>query len=427
LPEGDQKTAHSGRPFPEKAQEPQEPTTAPCTPPDASDAHAPVPTPLRPPQEPTAAPTTAPTAPRPGQWDFDLSEFPVFRFDRHCAGSLVPLVYTDTITVDGERVPRRWECHPGTKKGGGATAAILLYSLFQIWAEGDYGPEIRYGTLRSLFQRQHPGKHPSSGDYRRLKDDLWWLERVYFKTQNAFYDPVRKCYISKNWGLFQGSCTSNPSPDSSQGEFNFGVMYTSNVLQEIADGRGLFSVGIHDSTFYALKPLERRLAIFLARRFRYHKVVRLPVDRLRDALPIGAKGSGNVRGQIRRATKALQRADIPWLGECVVVKNGKGVWMADFKRSCALKDDYRRARRVANAMDIPAIDELVERIISKVGGDRGWWKHCIDRLGMQCVESAMGWISDYQNAKNLPALLTSRLKLKAAERGITLIRSKNPK
>ena len=74
-------------------------------------------------------------------------------------GDLIHL--TDTIAAPdrvGERLVREWTVYPSAKWGyGGATTQALLFDLHQIWkTHGFRGTRIYYGTLRRLYQCQHP-------------------------------------------------------------------------------------------------------------------------------------------------------------------------------------------------------------------------------------------------------------------------------
>src|SRR5262245_36919275 len=83
----------------------------------------------------------------PGRFDFDLAEFPLFRFfttrmNRHGRD---PMVYSDTIAArDGARVTREWKLYPGPFGFGGASAQALLYDLLQLYVEqGARGSQLQ--------------------------------------------------------------------------------------------------------------------------------------------------------------------------------------------------------------------------------------------------------------------------------------------
>ena len=74
-----------------------------------------------------------------GRYDFDIAEFPLFRFEKPKLRSHdrdQPLVYTDSIVgKNGERVPRTWKAFPGRYGFGGPSTHVLFYDLLQLYVE----------------------------------------------------------------------------------------------------------------------------------------------------------------------------------------------------------------------------------------------------------------------------------------------------
>src|SRR5262245_50229546 len=83
-----------------------------------------------------------------GRYDFDLAEFPLFRYSKRrlATADLTPLIYADTIVGrDGEKVRREWKCYPGAFGFGGATAQQVLYELVQLYiSQGCRGSQIQF-------------------------------------------------------------------------------------------------------------------------------------------------------------------------------------------------------------------------------------------------------------------------------------------
>src|SRR5262245_43989046 len=227
----------------------------------------------------------------PGRYDFDLAEFPLFRFftTRLSRHGREPMVYYDTITGgDGARVAREWKVYPGTFGFGGASAQALLYDLLQLYVEqGARGSQLQFGTLRSLFQRRNT-RNPSRRDYERIRRDLDILRGYDFHCRNAFWDRRRRAYVDMNWRLFGSVFYFKAAPTEDGEEMPFGFIEVSPVLQEVARTRGFFSLGFASKAFHRLKPLEQRLAIYLAKMFSSQKVHRRYVEDLARALPIEA-------------------------------------------------------------------------------------------------------------------------------------------
>src|SRR5207245_1562743 len=94
-------------------------------------------------------------------------------------------------------------------------------------------------------------------------------------------------------------------------EMPFGFIEVSPVLQEVARTRGFFSLGFASKAFYRLKPLEQRLAIYLAKKFTSQKVHRRYVEDLARALPIEAARPRDVRAILRKAAGGLLEQGLP--------------------------------------------------------------------------------------------------------------------
>ena len=180
------------------------------------------------------------------RYDFDLAEFPIFRFGKPGLAKIgrEPLIYTDTIQgCDGQSVARTWKAFPGPFGFGGASAQMLLFDLFQLYAEqGGRGSQIQFGTLRALFLRRG-NRNPSKRDYVRMRRDLDILRGYDFHCTNAFWDPQRRAYVDMKWRLFGSVFFFKPHPDDIEKELPFGFLELSPVLQEVAKTRGFFTLG----------------------------------------------------------------------------------------------------------------------------------------------------------------------------------------
>src|SRR5690242_19167581 len=159
-------------------------------------------------EEPVNPETTKATTSDPsGKYDFDLAEFPIFKFYKNTLSeqnTKEPLVYTDTIKGNSnELVTRIWKVYPSRYGFGGASTMVLLYDILQLYVEqGARGRHIRFGTLRALFHRRGTTRNPSQDDYTRLERDLEILRGLDFHCENAFWDTERQGYVSMRWRLF---------------------------------------------------------------------------------------------------------------------------------------------------------------------------------------------------------------------------------
>ena len=168
-----------------------------------------------------------------GRYDFDLAEFPLFKFCKPSTnrGDRRPLVYADTITgKDGQPVPREWRAYPGPFGFGGASTHSLLYDLLQLYAEqGACGTQIQFGTLRSLFLRRGV-RNPSKRDYDRLRRDIDILRGYDFHCRNAFWDRDRRAYVDMKWRLFGSVFYFKETPADDRCRMPFGFIEVSPVL-----------------------------------------------------------------------------------------------------------------------------------------------------------------------------------------------------
>lgn len=351
-----------------------------------------------------------------GRYDFDLAEFPLFRLYKNELKNhdfREPIIYSDSIKGKaGEIVPRRWEAYAGRFGFGGATTQVLLYDLLQLYVEqGLENETIRFGTIHALFQRRG-NRNPSKRDYARMIRDFEVLEGYSFKCTNAFWDDQRKAYVDMTWRLFDNVVFFKAKHNSLQNQMPFGFVKVNSVLQSAAKTRGFFALGFDNQLFYKLKPLEQRLALHLAKRFRSKQVYVRFVDDLAKALPIEAARPDNVRAILSRTAKGLLEKKLPILQSFKIEKTGRGgEWLATFHRKEAPKDTLVKKLDSFN----PDIDFLVEELIAVSGepGSKNWWIQCARSLGRDGIFRAIGQFKEKEllvDLKSKGAMLTAILK-----------------
>ena len=208
------------------------------------------------------------------RYDHSLAEFPAFRFGKRRRRPEELIRFSDTIAGPGpnqERFERQWTVYPSAKWGyGGATTQALLFDLHQIWKDqGFRGTRIHFGSLRTLYQCQHPGKNPSMLDYGRLRRDLDILCGYEFDCVNAFWDPLSRSYgTMRAWHLFSGWYEARRTRSGDpQEELPFGFIELSDTFAKIAQERGFFVTGFTPQLFHGLRPVEQRLALYLSKVF----------------------------------------------------------------------------------------------------------------------------------------------------------------
>lgn len=362
-----------------------------------------------------------------GRYDFDLAEFPLFRLNKLACGegNREPLRYSDTITGrDGKPVERSWAVYPGPFGFGGQSTQVLLFDLLQLYCEqGARGSQIQFGTLRSLFQRRGE-RNPSKRDYERLRRDFDVLRGYDLHCQNAFWDSARQSYVDMNWRLFGSVFYFKAGPAPGADEQPFGFIEVSSVLRAVAKSRGFFSLGFDRHQFYRLKPLEQRLALYLAKQFTSQKLHRRFVRDLARVLPIEATRERDVRRLLSEACDGLQKSRVVGLIDAQLVKSASGEWRAEFSRGSRAVTTYTVSRHAAETLS-PAAADLVRRISEAVGSndDRVWWARCVETLGRGAVDRALGLLKEAKQTgtvRNPGGLLTKFFQDIAREAGESL-------
>jgi hypothetical protein len=377
--------------------------------------------------EVTPVPPAEQTSQGVGRYDFDLAEFPLFSFckPKLKARGREPLVYTDTITGrDGRPVAREWKAYPGPFGVGGPSTQALFYDLLQLyWEQGASGSQIEFGTLRSLFLRRGE-RNPGKRDYERMRRDLDILRGYDFHCTNAFWDHRRRAYVDMRWRLFGSVFYFRPDPADADSELPYGFIEVSSVLREVARTRGFFALGFGSKLFHRLRPLEQRLAVYLAKKFVSQAVHRRFVDDLARALPIEAVDPAEARKTLKSAAAGLKAKGVPILAAFRVEKGREGRYLATFKRGQAPAQDPP-ASRLARTVVTPELAFQVDRIVEAVGSgdDRAWWAQCARRLGGGAVDRALGLLKEARSTgrvRNPGAVLTKFFKDIAAEQGVLL-------
>lgn len=378
--------------------------------------------------EPETVPAGQAAQPGEGRYDFDLAEFPLFRFSKPKAPSRgrEPLVYSDTIRGrDGAPVTRLWKAYPGPFGFGGASTQALLYDLLQLyWEQGARGSQIQFGTLRQLCLRRGR-RNPSKRDYDQMRRDIDILRGYDFHCQNAFWDVKRQAYVDMRWRLFGSVFYFKPGPADDDGAgLPFGFIEVSPVLREVARTRGFFSLGFAGPLFHELRPLEQRLAVYLAKKFVSQAQHRRFVDHLARALPIEASAEYDTRKILRSAAEGLLRKKLPILSAFRLERSKGGRWLAVFDRGTPPRQDTATVRRAAEEL-APVLQVQVERIIEAVGTDtdRFWWTHCVKRLGHGPIDRALGLLKEARQSgkvRSPGAFLTKIIKDIAEEQRVAL-------
>ena len=344
----------------------------------------------------TRPPVTSEEPPfEPGRYDFDIAEFPLFNLSRNRPNPWGdgPLVYRDIIRgKDREPVERVWKVYPGAFGFGSQSTQDMLYDLIQLYVEqGCEGTYLHFQTLNRIYRRRHGGVYAGPKDYRRMKRDIDILRGYDFHAENAFWDRETRAYITMHWRLFGAVYYATDRPTAGQMELPFGCIEVSPIFQEVARTRGFFGIGFDTGLYNTLGPLEKRLGIYLAKRFLFEKTHRRFVDDLCQALPLNSSRDRDKRRDLARITNGLIEKSVPFIKKpCSFSQNRDGRWVVEFTRH--RKPEQGAMRRPRPVGVKPEVEDLLEDIISAVDGDkdRRWWTKVVNHLGRLGAERALG-------------------------------------
>lgn len=378
---------------------------------------------------------------REARFDHGLAEFPAFRFGKRRRTAEEILSFRDSIKAPrGGRLERTWTVYPSAKWGyGGATTQALLFDLHQVWKEQAFrGSRIYFGTLRKLYQLQHPGKNPAPLDYARLRRDLDILCGYEFDCENAFWEPASRSYGNmRAWHLFTGWYEARRGRTGDlQEDLPFGFIEVSDTFARVAQERGFFVTGFDSAFFHGLKPTEQRLALYLSKMFASQKVHRRYEEDLYGALPIEGATVGKRRQTLRAAAHGLARKGYPNLARFALEKSPRtGRWFGTFVRRQHVQQDTPIRPPSLDSLP-PRIQALVEEVVDQTQdpGSIPMWVRAIRGLGEEAVRFALADLRAEQaqrgaggqggTIKNPGAWLTTKLMAMARERGVVITRHK---
>ena len=274
----------------------------------------------------------------------------------------------------------------------------------------------RRSTLSSGASTRAVSK-PDRKDYDRLRRDLDILCGYRFTCDNAFYDRERKAYgHMREWALFTGwtgytrQAVSTGQGYPYQQELPFGAIGVSPVLRTIARNRGLFCIGFDSGLFRTLKPLEQRLAVYLAKMFVSQATHKRVVEELAAAMPMQVTEAKSLRFALNRAAQGLIDAGVPILRNFAFERAADGRLLIVFHRAERPRQDYGMPRTAAEAL-APAVLLLVDEVVNFTASpqSRPWFTHCVNTLGPESARFYFAQMKEscsIQKVDNRGALLT---------------------
>jgi hypothetical protein len=240
------------------------------------------------------------------RYELTLAEFPVFFLPK--ADKNRPFIeYQDVITgKGGEIVPRTWRVMPDPEHGfGGETTLQLLFELFQLWHEQGFDrPEIMFGTVHSLLKRM--GKSINPDAYRRVRMDLDLLCGIQIDAENAFWDSEVKAYVTvRRFNLFQHWEDYKERPGDKIRRLPFGRIVASDVLYGSILANALLTTDFDRGFFHGLRPIERRLALYLSKMLRGQVLHQRDLLQLARQMPMATTNKAKVKQEIKGAAQGL--------------------------------------------------------------------------------------------------------------------------
>jgi hypothetical protein len=149
--------------------------------------------------------------------------------------------------------------------------------------------------------------------------------------KNAFWSRDRQAYVDMNWRLFGAVFYFKPAPHDLE-QLPFGFIEVSPTLQQVARTRGFFTLGFESRLFHDLKPLEQRLAVYLAKKFTSQSIHKRYADELAKALPIDAARPRDNVALLKKTAQGILEKNVPILSSFALEKGRNGQLLAVFHR-----------------------------------------------------------------------------------------------
>ena len=362
------------------------------------------------------------------KYELTLAEFPVFLLPKANKG-LPHIEYTDVIVgQDDELVHRTWRVMPDPEHGfGGETTLQLLFELFQLWHEQGFdSPYVRFGTVYSLIKRMGKSINPDS--YRRVRKDLDLLCGINVDTENAFWDNDLKAYADvRRFNLFQHWENYKEKPRDRGGLLPFGRILASDVLYGSIQANALLSTDFDRQFFHALKPTERRLALYLSKMFRSQAIHQRDLMKLAEQMPLQTKTKPKVKQLVKSAAQGLIDKGFKLLAGFGFEKSNRGCGqVVVFRRRGKPRVVPEWIGRLRSEEEQAAINLLVDDILQVCQDEksRGFYAKVAHVMPREIVYRALSETREVRDLgeirKSSGAVFTSLIRRYAKERKIEL-------
>ncbi|MFH0920161.1 MAG: hypothetical protein V1913_07345 [Fibrobacterota bacterium] len=364
------------------------------------------------------------------RYETSLAEFPLFLLNvQSLPKGLDCLNYSDSITVNKQRVERHWKVSWSKKYGPGTqSTAETFFALFQFWADTGFSyPWIHFDTINNLLKRRCISN--GSNNYKRVIDDLHCLCNLYIEAKNAFYDSVKKQYVDASFHLFEGLVLEKDT-DGSPDRSSKGFIRASDTLYHSVQ-KNIFQLGINEEQFFKLPGIQQRLFLYLRKIFIFQKFHVRTVQDLAQQIPLYNLNKWSTRQILKKAVEGLMASGLlPQLSAYrFIASESSGKDLIRFERFDAKQPSlFKEAPPAIQAKNEEA--DYRFSLITDVLKDAHSYPFYRKVSGLLDMDSICRALSEAKEtcrqaaqdnkAANAARIFTSRVKTLAAEQGIDL-------
>jgi hypothetical protein len=362
------------------------------------------------------------------KYEYNIAEFPICFLSKSVSKEITSYEYQDIIAgKNGEIVPRKWIISPDANTGFPTGASLdIIYNLFQIWKEqGFLSTKIHFGSIYNLLKRSKSST--GKRDYNRVKDELDRLVGINIKAVNAFWDNEKRRYVDKKFHLFADISFYKEEHDGPY-DTSSAWIQASDVLHGSVMKNSLFITQFDSEFFHKLKPIEKRLALYLSKMFRSQEINKRDLFELATQLPIYSKQKKSIKQRLKKACQGLLENKFKLLDSFWFEKGqGKQEYIV-FKRKGEIPKlpDFKQNEINKNKKEQFEIDVLVEDILEvcQDNSSLNFYKKVARLVSKTTIYRALAEVREVRDLgeikKSKGALFTNLIKKYGQEEGAGL-------
>lgn len=372
------------------------------------------------------------------KYELSLAEFPIFNLSKD---PLIkqrkpynqPYVYQDQIIgKDHIKVQRIWNVWPDSQYGHGSPSTLsTFFDLFQIWSEKNFENEyVHFGSLYNLAKKR--GVIRSMNFYRQLRRDLSCLVGIKIVAQNAFWDNESKCYVDKEFHLFDEISIYK---EGTGGQMVLPLCWikASDVLYGSVLANSILTMNFDPKFFHSLTPVEKRLALYLSKMFRSQYIHKREIFTLASQIPLKIKEKKLIKQRLKKACTGLSQKGFQLLESFRFQKGDSGKEFIVFYRrgnqsspffNPFTKQDFQQTPTPQK--DPSDVNLLIDDIL-QICQDRtsyGFYKKVARLMSNQDIYRALSEVKQIRDTgtikKSKGAIFTNLIKKYAREQGINI-------